>query len=80
METPLVESRIKWASLLIGIGLLIQLGTLFRVHPLAFVGFVVVGCPLIGAGVLLYLWSLVPVKQKASEASQLSRMGNGRIP
>jgi hypothetical protein len=41
----------------------IQLGTLFRVHPLAFVAFVVVGCPLIGAGVLLYLWSLVPAKK-----------------
>jgi|HubBroStandDraft_6_1064221.scaffolds.fasta_scaffold4477347_1 hypothetical protein len=75
MEKPLVESRIKWASLLIGAGLLIQLGTLFRVHPLAFVAFVVIGCPLIGAGVLLYLCSLVSVKQKASEASQLSRMG-----
>jgi hypothetical protein len=75
MEKPLVESRIKWASLLIGAGLLIQLGTLFRVHPLAFVAFVVIGCPLIGAGVLLYLWSLIPVKPKASEAAQLSRMG-----
>ncbi len=59
MEKPLVESRIRWASLLIGSGLLIQLGTLFRIHPLAFVAFVVVGCPLIGAGVLLYLWSLL---------------------
>jgi hypothetical protein len=60
MEKPLIETRIKWASLLIGAGLLIQLCTLFLVHPLAFVAFVVVGCPLIGAGVLLYLWSLVP--------------------
>jgi hypothetical protein len=63
MERPLIESRIKWASLLIGAGLLIQLGTLFRVHPLAFVTFVVVGCPLIVAGVLIYLWSLVSAKK-----------------
>jgi hypothetical protein len=69
MEKPVIESRIKWASLLIGAGLLIQLGTLFRVHPLAFVAFVVIGCPLICAGVLLYLWSLVPVKQKGSGPS-----------
>jgi hypothetical protein len=62
MERPLVETRIKWASLLISGGLLIQLGTLFRVHPLAFVAFVVVGCPLIGAGVLIYLGSLVAAK------------------
>ena len=63
MERPLIESRIKWASLLIGTGLLIQLGTLFRVHPLSFVAFVVVGCPLIGAGILVYLWSLVSAKK-----------------
>jgi hypothetical protein len=64
MEKPLIETRIKWASLLIGSGLLIQMSTLFRVHPLAFVAFVVVGCPLIGAGVILYLWSLVPIRSK----------------
>ena len=63
MEQPLIETRIKWASILIGAGLLIQMGTLFRIHPLAFVAFVVVGCPLIGAGVILYLWSLVPAKK-----------------
>jgi len=40
MEKPLIEARIKWASLLIGAGLLIQLCTLFRIHPLAFVAFV----------------------------------------
>jgi hypothetical protein len=63
MEKPVTESRIetriKWASLLIGSGLLIQLCTMFRVHPLAFVAFVVIGCPLIGSGILLYLWSVV---------------------
>jgi hypothetical protein len=64
MEKPLIESRIKWASLLIGAGLLIQLGTLFRIHPLAFVAFVVAGCPLIGAGIILYLWSLAPAGSK----------------
>ena len=61
-ERPVIETRIKWASLLIGAGLLIQLGTLFRVHPLAFVTFVVIGCPLIAAGIALYLWGLVPGK------------------
>jgi len=63
MTKPLIESRIKWASILIGAGLLIQMCTLFKIHPLAFVAFVVVGCPLIGAGVLLYLWGLVPAKK-----------------
>ena len=63
MEKPVVETRIRWASLLIGAGLLIQLGTLFRIHPLSFVAFIVVGCPLIVAGVILYLWSVVPDKK-----------------
>jgi hypothetical protein len=59
METQLIESRIKWASLLIGAGLLVQLLALLLVHPLAFVAFLVVGCPLIGAGIVLYLMSLL---------------------
>ena len=63
MERPLIEKRIKWASLLIAGGLLIQLCTLSRIHPLAFVAFVVIGCPLIGAGVLLYLWTLASAKE-----------------
>jgi hypothetical protein len=59
METPAVETRIKWASLLIGSGLLVQVLALFRIHPLAFVAFLVIGCPLVAAGILIYLISLV---------------------
>jgi hypothetical protein len=59
METPVVETRIKWASLLIGAGLLVQVLALFRIHPLAFVAFLVIGCPLVAAGILIYLTSLV---------------------
>ena len=58
-----VETRIKWASLLIGAGLLVQLLALLRVHPLAFVAFLALGCPLIGAGIVLYLLSLLPGKE-----------------
>lgn len=59
METPVVERRIRWASFLIGAGLLIQLGSLLVVHPLAFVAFLMLGCPLMAAGIVLYLLSLV---------------------
>ena len=59
METAVIERRIKWASWLIGAGLLIQLGSLLLVHPLAFVGFLMVGCPLMLAGIVLYLLSLI---------------------
>lgn len=59
MEAPVIETKIKWASVLIGAGLLVQLLALLRVHPLAFVAFLTIGCPLVAAGIVLYLLSLV---------------------
>ena len=58
MDVSVTERRIRWASFLVGAGLLVQLGSLLVVHPLAFVAFLVVGCPLMAAGILLYLFSL----------------------
>ncbi|HTM12365.1 MAG TPA: hypothetical protein VL127_05615 [Bryobacteraceae bacterium] len=60
MET--VERRIKWASFLIGAGLLVQLASLLVVHPLAFMGFLMIGCPLMLAGIVMYLLSLIHEK------------------
>jgi len=60
MET--VERRIKWASFLIGAGLLVQLASLLVVHPLAFMGFLMIGCPLTLAGIVMYLLSLIHEK------------------
>lgn len=59
MDTSPTERRIRWASLLVGAGLLVQLGSLLLVHPLAFVAFLMIGCPLMAAGIVLYLFSLV---------------------
>ena len=59
MESAVVERRIRWASWLIGGGLLVQLGSLLVLHPLAFVLFLMVACPLVLAGIVLYLLSLV---------------------
>jgi hypothetical protein len=59
MDTSATERRIRWASLLVGAGLLVQLGSLLLVHPLAFVAFLMIGCPLMAAGIVLYLFSLV---------------------
>ena len=59
MQELAIERRILWAAVMIGAGLVLQLVTLLRVHPLAFVAFLAVGCPAIAAGVILYLWSLV---------------------
>ncbi len=59
MDTSPTERRIRWASLLVGAGLLVQLGSLLLIHPLAFMAFLMIGCPLMAAGILLYLFSLV---------------------
>jgi hypothetical protein len=56
--TP-IERRIRWSGLIIALGLLIQLCTLFWTHPLAFMAFLLIGCPLVALGLLLYLHSLV---------------------
>jgi hypothetical protein len=56
---PPIERRIKWAGMLIALGLIVQVATFGWIHPLAFVVFLVLGCPLVGVGVLLYLYSLV---------------------
>lgn len=60
MDASPVESKIRWASYLIGAGLLIQLSSLLLMHPLAFVAFLTIGCPLMLAGIVLYLISLIP--------------------
>ena len=53
------ERRIRLASALVCLGLLVLLLTLVRIHPLAFVTFTVIGCPLLLAGILLFLFSIV---------------------
>jgi len=47
---------------LIGAGLLVQLAALWIVHPLAFMGFLMIGCPLVLAGIVMYLLSLIHEK------------------
>jgi hypothetical protein len=59
MTSSSIELRIRWSGMLIVLGLFIQMLTLLWTHPLAFVAFLLVGCPLVGAGILLFLYSLV---------------------
>jgi uncharacterized membrane protein len=54
-----LEKRLRAASLLICAGLLVLLLTLIRIHPLAFIAFVTIGCPLVAAGIFLFLYSVV---------------------
>ena len=62
---PKIERRVRLAALLICVGLLVQLLTLLRIHPLAFMAFILISCPLVVAGVLLYLYSIVSHQPEA---------------
>jgi hypothetical protein len=54
-----IERRLRIAGTLIVLGLLIELGSLLWSHPLAFILFIAAGGLLIGAGILIYLYSLI---------------------
>jgi hypothetical protein len=58
MVIPTIEQRIRWSGILVVTGLLVQLLTMSWSHPLAFMAFLIIGCPMTLAGVLLYLFSL----------------------
>lgn len=59
MTHTTLETRLRWAGILIALGLIVQVATLWKVHPLAFVAFLLVACPLTAAGVLLFLFAIV---------------------
>ncbi len=54
-----MQRRIQIAAILIVLGLLVELGSLFSSRPSAFITFMFVGGLFLGAGILLYLYSLV---------------------
>jgi hypothetical protein len=56
--SSIIERRIRWSGMLVVAGLVVQMLTLLWTHPLAFMAFILIGCPLVGAGILLYLYSL----------------------
>jgi|HubBroStandDraft_1064217.scaffolds.fasta_scaffold281236_1 hypothetical protein len=59
MTAPRIERRIRWSGVLIGLGLTIQMLMLLWIHPLSFMIFLLLGCPMVGIGMLVYLYSLV---------------------
>jgi hypothetical protein len=58
---------LRIASRLIVLGLSVEIISLLRVHPLAFVLFGFIGATLIGLGVLIYLASLVLASSPPAE-------------
>ena len=55
----ITEGRLRLAAILICLGLLIFILSLIRVHPLAFITFTVVACPLVIAGMAVFLYSIL---------------------
>ena len=54
-----LEQRLGKAGLLIVAGLIVEIAASSFIQPLAFVAFLLVACPLVVAGMLLFLWALV---------------------
>ena len=54
-----LRTRLRTAAGLVSAGLLAQMGTLLTPHPTAFLVFILVVGSVVGAGVLLYLHTLV---------------------
>jgi hypothetical protein len=52
-------TRLRSSALLILLGMIVELLTLIGVRALAFVVFVVLACPLVVAGMGLFLWTIV---------------------
>lgn len=53
-----LERRIRWAAVLVTVGLVVLLASLFWEHPLSFMTFLGLGCPIVLLGVIVYLYSV----------------------
>jgi hypothetical protein len=58
-----LKKRLQIAGILVILGLVVEASCLFWARPLAFVLFVFVGVTLLGAGSLLYLYSVVSIRE-----------------
>jgi hypothetical protein len=60
MQETKIQRRLRVSGLLVIAGLGVELFTLSSNHPLVFLAFLLLGCPLVLAGIVLYLHSLLP--------------------
>lgn len=66
MTSPSTGGLLRWSGALIAAGLLVELAVGSWVHPLAFVTFALVACPLVIVGMVLFFWSLVVGQQRST--------------
>ena len=63
-----LESRLRIAGALVFAGLAVELVSLLWSHPTAFILFLLPGVPLMAIGVIIYLYSIVSIKEPSGEA------------
>ena len=64
---PVVEKRLRISGILICLGLAVLLLSLIRVHALSFMAFAMISCPLVLAGIVLFLYAIVSQQPKVGE-------------
>ena len=57
-----MDRRLRLSGVLVTLGLLIQLASLWWTHPTAFLAFAFLGGPIVIAGVVIFLYSLVSIR------------------
>lgn len=68
-----LENRLRLASVLIALGLIVELITLHWSHPTAFMLFLLAGATLIGLGIILYLLILLALGMTPRDESFINR-------
>jgi len=63
MPLHAIERRVRIAAAFVSAGLLVELMALRWPHPVAFLVFALVGIPVAAAGTLVFLYSLVSVRE-----------------
>jgi hypothetical protein len=59
MPSPVIHRRVRFSAALVFLGLIVELTALHWSHPTAFLVFALAGIPLVGAGIVVFLYSLV---------------------
>jgi hypothetical protein len=57
-----MERRLRIAGIFVLLGLLVEMAALRWIHPAAFLVFAFVGIPIASLGILIYLYSLVSIR------------------
>ena len=68
MSATKMQRRVRVSSVLVLLGLLVELVSLFWSHPTAFIVFAGPGVLLMAIGVVVYLYSLVSVSEPSKDS------------